>query len=269
MHEYDTILKRLMMRFSPAAAAQLTGFEVRRWLNVELPELRNLRVDLLGETPGGELFHIELQSRNDPDMARRMLEYALAIYGQYRRRPEQLVLYTGEAPMRMSGGFVEFGFECRVADIREFDPEPLLASPSLADNVVTVLMRHRDQRAALAKLLGKIAGAGPEERAVAMAEVFVLAGLRRIAPLVRKEAEKMPILDDIMDHELLGPMIRKARAEARQEEGRQIVLRLIEKRFGSLPAWAQTRLEGLHIDEIESAALRLLDDGTLEELLSR
>jgi hypothetical protein len=36
MHEYDTILKRLLMRFSPAAAAQLTGFEVRRWLNVEL-----------------------------------------------------------------------------------------------------------------------------------------------------------------------------------------------------------------------------------------
>ncbi len=146
MHEYDTILKRLLMRFSPAAAAQLTGFEVRRWLNVELPELRNLRVDLLGETSGGELFHLELQSRNDPDIARRMLEYALAIYGLYRRRPEQLVLYTGEAPMRMAGRFVEFGFDCRIADIREFDPEPLLASPSLADNVVTILMRHRDQR---------------------------------------------------------------------------------------------------------------------------
>jgi hypothetical protein len=73
----------------------------------------------------GELFHIELQSRNDPDMAQRMLEYAIAIYGQYRRRPEQQVLYTGEAPMRMAGRFVEFGFDCRVADIREIDPEPL------------------------------------------------------------------------------------------------------------------------------------------------
>ena len=113
------------MRFSPAAEAQLTGFEVWRWLNVELPKLRNLRVDLLGETPAGGLFHIELQSRNDSDMARRMLEYALAIYGQYRRRPEQLVLYTGEAPMRMAGRFVEFGFDCRIADIREFDTEPL------------------------------------------------------------------------------------------------------------------------------------------------
>ncbi len=75
----------------------------------------------------------------------------------------------------------------------------------------------------------------------------------------------MPILDDIMDHELLGPMIRKARAE----EGRQIVLRQIEKRFGPLPPWVQTRLDGMQIDEIESAALRLLDAGTLEELLGR
>jgi hypothetical protein len=265
MHEYDTILKRLLMRFSPAAASQLTGFEVRRWLNVELPELRNLRVDLLGETPGGGLFHIELQSRNDPDIARRMLEYALAIYGQYRRRPEQLVLYTGEAPMRKTGRFVEFGFECRVADIRGFDPEPLLASSSLADNVVTVLMRHPDRRAALARLLGKIAGAGQEERSTALAEVFVLAGLRSLRTAVRKEAEKMPILDDILDDDYLGPMVRNARAE----EGRQIVLRMIEKRFGSFPVWVQTRLDDMHIDEIESAALRLLDAGTLEELLGR
>jgi Domain of unknown function (DUF4351) len=265
MHEYDTILKRLLMRFSPAAAAQLTGFEVRRWLNVELPELRNLRVDLLGETPGGGLFHIELQSRNDPDIARRMLEYALAIYGQYRRRPEQLVLYTGEAPMRMTGRFVEFGFDCRVADIREFDPEPLLASGSLADNIVTILMRHRDQRAALTRMLGKIAVAGPEERSTALAEVFVLAGLRRLRPLVRKEAETMPILDDILDDGYLGPMIMDARAG----EARQIVLRQIEKRFGPLPAWVQTRLDDMQIDEIESAALRLLDAGTLEELLGR
>lgn len=269
MHEYDTILKRLLMRFSPAAAAQLTGFEVRRWLNVELPEVRTLRVDLLGETPGGELFHIELQSTNDSAMARRMLEYALAIYSQYRRRPEQLVLYTGEAPMRMTGKFVEFGFDCRIADIREFDPEPLLASPSLADNVVTILMRHHDQRTALARVLGKIAGAGREERAAALAEMFVLAGLRRLRPLVRKEAEKMPILDDILDDGYLGPMIENARAEGRQEEGRQIVLRQIEKRFGPLPVWGQTRLSGMQIDEIESAALRLLDAETLEELLGR
>ena len=71
-------------------------------------------------------------------------------------------------------------------------------------------MRHRDQRAALARLLEKIGGAGPEERAARLAEAFVLAGLRWLRPLVRKEAEKMPILDDILDDDYLGPMIRNA-----------------------------------------------------------
>lgn len=126
-------------------------------------------------------------------------------------------------------------------------------------------MRHRDQRVALARMLGKIAVAGPEERSTALAEVFVLAGLRRLRPLVRKEAETMPILDDILDDGYLGPMIMDARAE----EARQIVLRQIEKRFGPLPAWVQTRLDVMEIDEIESSALRLLDAGTLEELLGR
>jgi len=47
------------------------------WLNVELPEVRNTRVDLLGETATGDLIHIELQSTNDPDMPLRMAEYCL------------------------------------------------------------------------------------------------------------------------------------------------------------------------------------------------
>ncbi len=70
----------------------------------------------------------------------------------------------------------------------------------------------------------------------------------------------MPILDDILDDGYLGPMVKNARAE----EGRQI-----EKRFGPSPEWVQARLDGMQIEKIESAALRPLDAGTLEELLGR
>jgi hypothetical protein len=44
---------------------ELAG-DVARWVNVELPELQNTRVDLLGETSDSHLIHIELQSRIDP-----------------------------------------------------------------------------------------------------------------------------------------------------------------------------------------------------------
>ncbi len=69
--------------------------------NVELPEVRSYRVDMLGETVDGTLVHIELQSTNDPNMAFRMAEYSLAIYRVFHRMPEQVVLYFGELPMRM------------------------------------------------------------------------------------------------------------------------------------------------------------------------
>jgi len=108
---------------------RLTGLEVARWRNAELPEVRSL----LGETSLKKLIHIELQSTNDPRMALRMLEYGAAIHRSFNQFPEQLVLYVGKAPLRMDRGLAGPGlnFECRIADIRDLDSEPLLESPSL------------------------------------------------------------------------------------------------------------------------------------------
>lgn len=269
MREYDATLKKVLTHFSRAAAARLTGFEVVRWLNVEIPEVRAPRVDLLGETPDGTLLHIELQSTNDSTMALRMLEYAVAVYRRYGRRPAQMVLYTGEDPLRMSGKLAEFSFECRVVDIREFDPAPLLASETLADNVITILMQHPDRRGAVVDLLHRVGAAKPDERVEALAEILILAGLRRMAPLVQREIEKMPILDDIMDHEVLGPKLRAAMAQGRQEGERDMLARLIERRFGPIPEWALKRLDSMSTGDLEDAALRVLDANSLEELLGR
>jgi hypothetical protein len=47
---------------------------VKTWLNVEVPEVQNTRVDLVGQTFAGEFVHIEIQSANDPAMPLRMAE---------------------------------------------------------------------------------------------------------------------------------------------------------------------------------------------------
>ena len=206
-----------------------------------------------------------------------MLEYAVAVYGEYGRRPEQLVLYTGEAAMRMPAALKEFGFEFRIVDIRDIDPEPLLASDSLAENVITIPMWRRDPQAGVRRLLERIVSASPEERGEALTEVFVLAGLRKLAPLVEEEAAKMPILNDIMDHEVLGPKLRAARAEGErtgekrgEEKGeRKVLIRLLEKRFGRLPVWAADRLDGMSTEQMENASLRVLDAASLEEIFTR
>ena len=78
----------------------------------------------------------------------------------------------------------------------------------------------------------------------------------------------MPILDDILDHDLLGPEFRKGELKGRVE-GEESLLRLqIAKRFGTIPAWAEDRLAGLTSPELEALGLRLLEAGSLEDLLS-
>ena len=101
VHVYDVALKKILTRPGSALLAALTGSSSLRWLNVETPLVRNLRVDLLGETPGGELIHIELQSRNDPKFPLRMGEYSFAVGLRHGRLPRQVALYVGSEPLRM------------------------------------------------------------------------------------------------------------------------------------------------------------------------
>ena len=53
MHEYDVALKRILTRPGSMLLTALTCSPSLRWLNVEAPLVRNLRVDLLGESPDG------------------------------------------------------------------------------------------------------------------------------------------------------------------------------------------------------------------------
>jgi len=71
MQEYDVALKLLLRGPATLLMRQLAGTTVTKWLDVELPKVQNLRLDLLGETAAGGLVHVELQSRNDAGMALR------------------------------------------------------------------------------------------------------------------------------------------------------------------------------------------------------
>ncbi len=70
----------------------------------------------------------------------------------------------------------------------------------------------------------------------------------------------MPITEDIMDHDIIGPAI---------QTGELIVIRRqIAKRFGPLPTWADDRLATLSTTELEDLSLRLLDAEDLDQLFA-
>src|SRR5277367_2585003 len=131
MHEYDISLKLLLRGSGGGILRSLTGGEeVTKWLDVEMPEMQNTRVDLLGETASGHLIHIELQSTNDSAMALRMVEYWVRVYRLFGRFPRQILLYVGEADLRMQTELAgpNFSFRYEAADIRDFDGDKLLES---------------------------------------------------------------------------------------------------------------------------------------------
>jgi Domain of unknown function (DUF4351) len=74
----------------------------------------------------------------------------------------------------------------------------------------------------------------------------------------KEEAQKMPILNDILEHQVIGPAILQGRQE--------VLRRQLEKRFGRIPNWVEARLLNLSAVELDELAVRLLDASNLAEL---
>jgi hypothetical protein len=201
VHEYDAVLKSLLQDSRNSSIfEQITGLKPGRSLNVEFPEVQQTRVDLLVETAGPDrsLINLELQSANDPLLPLRMAEYALRVYRSYQRFPRQYVLYVGEPELRMNSELAGSDFLCRftIKDIRLLDEEALLESPFASDLIIAILLRHRDRRETIRRILSRIATRGVRDSAYA--NLLILAGLRKLAGTIRTEVERMPILNDIM-----------------------------------------------------------------------
>jgi hypothetical protein len=83
----------------------------------------------------------------------------------------------------------------------------------------------------------------------------------------------MPILNDIMDHGVIGPALRQGRREGRLEgkieEASAITQRQLAARFGPLSPATKKRLGELTLPELEDLAIRLLAAKSLTELFPR
>ena len=272
MHDYDVTLKQLFRNSSARLIRELTGADIVTWLDSEMPQVRNRRADLVGVTADGRIFHFELQTTNDPDLPVRMAGYAVDIRELWGRLPRQIVLYIGKNRARIEAQLSGPDFLCRYAviDIRDLDGEELLASPNAADNIFAILAKLRDHKEAVRKILRRIAALDGKARQEAIAQLMILSGLRNLAEEVEREARKMPLLIDIMDN----PVFRReyergldeGKAEGKIEGERDLVRRLLEKRFGSLPEWANSRLAAADLAELDALGLRLFDAATLEDL---
>ena len=61
--------------------------------------------------------------------------------------------------------------------------------------------------------------------------------------------------------------LEEGNQEGRQEGELTLLRRMIQKRFGDLPAWAEAKLPTQSALELEDLGIRLLDGASLEDLL--
>jgi hypothetical protein len=125
---------------------------------------------------------------------------------------------------------------------------------------LAILTGFKNNAGMVRQILDRITRLDDQARRSAFEQFLIISGLRRLAPIIKQEAERMPILNDIMDHEVIGPAIRQGRQE--------VLRRLLERRFGSLPDWAATRLDNLSTSEFDEVTIRVLDAASLEDLFS-
>jgi hypothetical protein len=271
MQHYDITLKSLLLSSKPKVVEELTGARVERWITTELPKVQNLRVDLLAETVDKNLVQIELQRKQEQDFPFRMLEYCLAITRIHGRVPHQIGLYIGPEPLRMPDRY-EWPYgsaRFTLIDIRDLDGESLLASPELGDNVISILARLKDQRGAVRRVVDKLSRLESDKSAEYVQMLLNLAGLRGLEQIVKEEVNRAMALDLdelVPQNKVLGPAYRKGMEEGLQKGERAVLRRQIERRFGSLPSWAETRFASLSPSELDDLSVRILDVQAIEQL---
>ena len=97
--------------------------------------------------------------------------------------------------------------------------------------------------------------------------MLILAGLRQFEETVEGETRKMPVHIDILANKVLGREFKRGLQEGRQEGELTVLRRLIERRFGAIPGWADERLVSLSTAALEELSVRILEARSIEDLL--
>jgi hypothetical protein len=241
--------------------------EVVDWPNVELPEVRNLRVDLLAHCADGAYRQLELQVNNDTQMPFRMLEYAVALQRSLGQPVEQTVLYVGRGPLTMPASYQgpRTRHDYTILNLREMDGTPLLESDDWTDNEWALLTRTEPEavmRVVLAKL-DKLTGSEQQEAASSFVLLGGILGLE--TEIARRIRDEMSI--DVMENQVLGPAIRKGLEQGRQEGIAYALQAVLKAHFGPLPPWALTKITAAPFETQDRWLQTDPAGSTLEEFL--
>jgi len=283
--QFDTTLKELFQTLPHRLVEQLCGSRVVEGLNVEQPSVKVRRPDLVARLATGQILHVEVQGADETAMPWRMLEYYAPLRHAYGQPPWQIVLYIGDARLRVKPRIREerLRFSYDVIDARTLDSRPLLASDSISDNLLAILCDVTDVRAVSRRILKKLTALPSKQAKDAVVKLTILSKLRRAEKIVIEEVRKtMPLTrEDLLELPLISELVlfgeqeaeargqkkgeRQGEKRGKREEARKLLSIMLEHRFGVLPGWAKDKIAAADLRTLEQWSVRLLKAQTLEE----
>jgi hypothetical protein len=275
--QFDVSLKSLFRHSRGVMSRILFGGPVAEWLNIEQPDVRNLRADILVRGLDGKLRHVELQTRNDPEIGLRELDYYVGFQRLLKEHVEQIVLYAGREPLSMTPAFESPSthHKFRILDVRQMDGEDLLESDDWGDNALALLTKA-DRERVIQVVEARLRRLDGEEQQEAARTFVLISGILGIEEEIGRRLKTDMI--DIMENKVLGPAIRQGIEQGRREgiekgiekgveKGmRQALKVLVKSRFGSLPRWASARIDKSSQQEIKDLIAGASAAPTLEDL---
>lgn len=289
----DGFLPDMMALLFRAAWAEIDWSRPYTALNVELPGLSGedptgrsadalYQVYRLG---GGEqwlVFHIEVQSTPDHDLAERMFEYLIRawqklgvpVFGFVVLGDLQASFRPGPFSWQLGDGKLVYQFETvKLIDFRDRIAE-LEASPNpfalvVLAHLFTKETKNDQERRRAFKLRLTLLLARRNYTREQIGRIFeVLDWMMRLEPeqaIIYKQ-EVAALREDNEMSAYVNTFQMVAKWEGIREGAERVLRSLLTRRFGELPAWATTKMQEANSDTLERWSLRLLDASRLEDV---
>ncbi len=231
-HRYDYTLKDILQRTDLKFFELITGKrEAAEILNVELPAVKQRKIDLLLRYPDGTIYHFELQAKNEKNFHKRMMEYAVDIYKRFDKCPIQHVIYIGQDKPKFITQIDDIlcHFRYNVIDVkRDINCVELLQSDKVEDWIIAPLCAIKDKEKVVKEITRRISNLTPREQEDAFLKVEILLGLRKDIKEVFSREVKMPIR--LKDNYFYKEAVKEGMEKGAEKTKRETAIRLYTKK---------------------------------------
>ncbi|MEB3337649.1 MAG: Rpn family recombination-promoting nuclease/putative transposase [Leptolyngbyaceae bacterium] len=270
---FDNLCKLLSEKYPERFATWILGTPPTslKVLKTEL-SIEPIRADsvILLQT-AERILHLEFQVKleSEPPLPLRMLDYWVRLYRLYRIPITQVVVLlippTEMTPIETVFSLESTRHEYRVVKLWEEDPTIFLNDLALlplatlaAATVPEQLLRRVAERVSQIE--------SEQQRQEVSAYVQLLAGLKFKKPLIRQIFREGVMRESVIYQEIYQEGEAKGEVKGRAEGERSLVLRLLTRRVGEVPAQLRSQIEVLPLEQLEALGEALLDFRAIADL---